>query len=99
VARLHRSPPRGRGAVVRQIAIAAIFATGVACGATVTPTSPSFAAAPPCSAHGVTATDESGRLWHVCATQPRRYCHPGGSCQDEVDHYIQASPCPGTPID
>lgn len=48
---------------------------------------------------GITATDQDGKLWYVCITQPRPYVSANGlSTTYERDYYIQPQPCPRTPI-
>jgi hypothetical protein len=36
---------------------------------------------------------------YVCATKPRKYCHPDGGCQFETDYYVQRAECPKELID
>lgn len=60
-----------------------------------TPTNPGPAKSEPVVPihHNIPATDDSGTIWYLCETQPRRY-----SSGWERDHYIQRQPCPTVPI-
>lgn len=47
----------------------------------------------------ITGTLHDGQIAYLCSTQPRQYCSPdGGTCQTEIDFYVQADRCPAVRI-
>lgn len=52
--------------------------------------------------HNIPATfvgAETGPVYWLCATKPRRYVAANGTVTVEEDHYLQTSPCAATLVD